>query len=173
MGRKQSKRLVGLERTEAKLVCEEMLCKRVTTRTIVEALVVQYAVSPQSAGKVLAEATAEMQAAVKAAQPHRREQQIASLDRLYERALDMGKLTAALGVQRLLAKIEGTEKPTKHQHTGIPAPVAAAAGAATGDPEFEGKTLEELEYYADKGYWPDEGPEESEPAKGAPEFPLH
>ncbi len=166
--------MTALERAEAKLLVDEMLCKRVTERTIVTALVEEYSIGEPAARKLLRDATKEMQAAVAEAMPHRRAQQIASLDRLYERALDKGKLGTAVAVQRLLAKIEGTEKPTKHQHTGIPAP-AAAAGAAAGDPEFEGRSVEELDYYAEHGYWADEAPDDGgDKAEdyNTPDFPL-
>jgi hypothetical protein len=170
--RKITRRLTALERAEAKLVVEAMLCKRVDTRTIETALQEQYAMSVPSARHLVKVAIAEMQAAVAAAAPHRRAQQIASLDRLYERALDAGKFMSALGVQRLLAKIEGTEKPRKHQHSGIPAPVVAAVSAV--DPEFEGKSEDELNYYAEHGWWPGEGPDDDEDQGPAePVFPIH
>lgn len=173
MPRKITRRLTALERTEAKLVVEAMLCKRVDTRTIEAALQEQYAMSVPSARHLVKVAIADMQAAVAAAAPHRRAQQIASLDRLYERALDAGKFMSALGVQRLLAKIEGTEKPQKHQHSGIPAPVAVAAVSAI-DPEFVDKTEDELNYYGAHGWWPGEGPDDDEePGPAEPEFPIH
>ncbi len=172
MAQKISRRLDKVERMEAELLADEMLCQRVTERSIVAALREEYAgISAGVARGILKRAIKVMQAQVEKQRPHRRAQQIASLDRLYERAVTGKKYAAALGVQKLLAKIEGTEKPQKHHHTGIAVPVVAT------DAEFDDRSIEELDFYAEHGHWPDEGAEQDEDEPVAPEtardFPLH
>ena len=171
--RKPARRLDSAERIEAVLLAEEMVMKRCSDRAIVSALREHYLIAAQTARKILRDAVSGIQDQVAKSRPHRRAQQIASLDRLYERCLDQGKLSTAVRVQALLAKIEGTEKPTKHVHTGIPAAASAVVG------EFADRSVEDLDYYAGHGHWPEEAVDQ-EVVQGkvsgsgdSPEFPLH
>lgn len=154
--------------------------KRTSEAMIVAALVGEYGISKGIAKGVLKRVIAEMQETVNASKPHRRAQMIASLDRLYEQCIAKGRLGTAVDVQRLLAKVDGTEAPTKHifggRVAGAPA-VTEAAKQVVGtmdDPEFDGRSVEDLDYYADNGMWPEDGPEsEDGPQPATPEFPLH
>jgi len=149
-------------------VAEELLLKRTTEPTIRRTLQLQFGITEHQAGLLLRRAIKRMQDAVEKQRPHRRAQQIASLDRLYEQAVSTGRLSAAVQVQRLLAKIEGTEKPVQVHHTGIP-----VTGAVD---EMDGRDTEELEFFADHGYWPEEAPPDAPGALAATpddDFPLH
>ena len=72
----------------------------------------------------------------------------------------------------LLAKMHGLMAPQKHDHRGIPAPTAAAGA----QDEFDGRSIEDLDYYVEHGHFPEEaaGAVEDVTAEGrTPDFPLH
>lgn len=75
-------------------------------------------------------------------------------------------------LESLLAKMHGTLEPKKHDHRGIPAP-AVAAGEKD---EFDGRSIEDLDFYVEHGHFPEEatGAVEDVTAEGpTPDFPLH
>ncbi len=163
-------RLSLMDKRDAMQAAEEMLMRRVTERAIAIALMARYDISLRSGQRLVSEAIKEMVWAVNKAATHRRAQQIASLDRLYERCLDAGKFQAAIATQKLLAKIEGNEKPLKHHHMELPAPVAPDKD------EFDGRSIEDLDYYVEHGHFPEEaaGAVEDVTAEGSGStFPLH
>jgi hypothetical protein len=174
MPRKKSRRLTQAEKAEALLLAEEMLCSRVQEPVIVEALLEQFPGISKAVGKRIArQALKEMVEAVQEQAPHRRAQQLASLDRLYEKALTAGKYGAAVGVQRLIAKLEGNEKP-KPKPWDKPKPEVGAKGPVD---EFEGRSEEDCDYYAEHGHFPEEAPgaadDDNAEASADPVFPLH
>ena len=163
MARKNTRTLTDGEKMEAEVLAEEMFLRRVAEVVIGKALQKQYAIGSDASQRILKKVIANIQECVQRQAPHRRAQAIASLDRLYERCLDAGRFGTALGVQKVLAKIEGHEKPIRVVHT---------EAASTGDEEFEGKTFEELEYYAAHGKWEDGTSPAPEAPKPDPTFPL-
>ena len=163
------KTLTALEKIEAGILTEEMFLKGTSERAIVGVLVTQYAITKGVARAMLNRCIKDMQGQVAKAKPYRRDQLIARLDALYERCLDAKKYGVANSVLAQMAKILGAEKPQRHVHTGTVA--VGAAGAE--DPEFAGKTPDELDYYAEHGHWPEDSNEPVEPMEGEPEFPLH
>lgn len=174
MPRKPTRRMTPAERIEAQLLAEEMLCRRTQQPVIVAALVAEFAgISEAVAKRIAVQALKDMVANVKANAPHRREQQLASLDRLYERALEAGKYGAAVSAQRLIATLEGNAKPKPKPWDRKP----EAAAAPEAD-EFEGRSEDECDYYAEHGYFPDEAPGAAgsdDDDDGAPDsaFPLN
>lgn len=168
-------RLSLMDKRDAMEAAEEMLMRRVTERAIAHALMVKYDISLRTGQRIVSEAIKEMVWAVNKAATHRRAQQIASLDRLHERCLDAGKFQAAIATQKLLARIEGNEKPKKHEHRGLPAPPVREAAEMD---EFDdtSRSIADLDHYAEHGHWPEEGSEIVEaPVDEAEEaeFPLH
>lgn len=72
----------------------------------------------------------------------------------------------------LLAKMHGLMAPQKHDHRGIPAPVVTAGA----QDEFDGRSIEDLDYYVEHGHFPEEaaGAVEDVTAEGSGStFPLH
>lgn len=80
----------------------------------------------------------------------RREQQRRSLEHLYSTAFSEKKYSVCLGVERLLAEIDGTMAPKRVQ----------VSSGKREDDEFSDRSELECAYYAEHGYWPDENPKE-------------
>ena len=69
--------------------------------------------------------------------------------RLYDRAFELEQLNVCARLEKLLADLEGTW------------PAKADEGETAGhgvDDEFENRPAKDLDFYTDKGYWPEEAP---------------
>ena len=163
MARVRGKKRGTLERMEAELFVEGLVLSRTTEPEIAKKVQKKCAIGYDGARKLILKVLKNIQETIARHAPYRRAQAIAGLDRLYERACASGQLNIALGVQKLLAKIEGHEKPQR---------VIVSAPVETEDEEFEGRTIEDLDYYAQHAHWPEDAP--GSEAKGEPEpvFPL-
>jgi len=167
--KRSSRALDKTTRVEAVLVAQELIYKRVANMAMIEAIRQQYGCGDKSARSVIDEAIRTIQQRMAVETPHRRAQMLAGLDRLYEMCLNERRFGDALGVQRLLAKIEGHEKPQKHVMVTVPADT---------DQEVDGRSEAELEYFIAKGRWPEDDNVElgnGEPGSGGAgdDFPLH
>ncbi len=98
-------------------------------------------------------------------------EQVRRIMSLYREAKGAGQYSVCAKLESLLAKMHGTLEPKKHDHRGIPAPVVAAGKMD----EFDGRSVEDLEYYTEHGYFPEDGAQElvAEAAATGPAFPLH
>lgn len=130
---------------EAHALALELMCQMNTDRTIVEALKRQYRVSHSTARGLLNSAARAMKANVDETTVQKRAVMRRRLEALYRRAFQANKLTVCAQVLRQLTQLEGLDEPIKvdiHDRR-----------------EFgEGRSVEELNFYADHGCWPEEMP---------------
>lgn len=156
--------MTPVERQEAVLVAEEMICKRVGFRVIIQALRDQYEIKTETAKDIVLNAEKQMAAEVAERAPTRRAQLLASLDRLFERSVDAKRYQTALGISELIAKIEGHEKPRRMEV--VP---------TMGEGFFDGRSESECEYFSLNGHFPDEAPvaPSDVTADEKTDFPLH
>lgn len=174
MARQRSRRLGKVERAEAVTVAEDLLLSRTTERQVILVLVEQYAISEYVARKLIRKAEEGIAAQVERQRPLRRTQLIAGLDIVFNKAVETGRLSAAVSVLRLQAKVEGHERRPKAES----GPEVPRAPAKDPDAEYANRTTEELEYCLEHGHWPEDAPEGEGESKGEEpeaevfEFPL-
>lgn len=163
--KKPHRRLTEAERAEAMLVAEELLIQRSSPQSVGRALRQEYGVSEAQARDIVTAVLRQFSDDVKAYSGERRAQHVRVLDRLFNRAWTDGKLQVCVEVERLLQKVEGHEAPRRHV---VDMPQAQAA-----DKEFEGRTPDDLLYYAEHGYFPEDAPKAAKGASPRQPFPLH
>lgn len=135
---------------QAKILAEEMLLRRHSNGQVVRLLMKQYPVMTASAARrVIEDLARDWREAAEPARQERRNQQRVVLHNLYARAFAEKKYSTCLGVERLLADLDGTLAPKRF--------VDIPAGRGIGkDDEFEGKSEAECDFFATYGRWPDE-----------------
>lgn len=143
--------LDDLVESQCKVLVEEMLLRRFSRNQIAKAFENPKPeagvprLSKAQCDRLIREIKLEWQSASQATREERRESQRRSLENLYRTAFDKGKYGVCLGVERLLAELDGTMAPKK---------VDVTLPGAANDDEFEDKSEMELEYFAATGRWP-------------------
>jgi hypothetical protein len=132
---------------QAKVLIEQLLLRRESEMRIVAAMAGHKLGLKKTETKRLIKAIKEeWLAATEEVREERREQQRRSLHLLYSTAFEQGKLSTCLGIERLLAEMDGTLAP-KRVHV---------AGSKRDEDEFDDRSELELDYYARHGEWPKE-----------------
>ncbi len=140
---------------QAKVLIEQLLLRRESEMRIVAAMAGHALKLAKTETKRLIKVIKEeWLAATEEVREERREQQRRSLHLLYATAFEQQKLSTCLGIERLLAEMDGTLAPKR---------VQVSSGRNNHDDEFEDRSEIELDYYARHGEWPKEEPVRVEP----------
>lgn len=170
----RAERLTGARKEVVVDRAEQHMVALLPPSEVMSEIMKEYSLTMDQARKVVTAVRARWK--LESAQPEDRKaykvEQTVRIMGLYRQAREAKQLGVCAKLESLLAKMHGTLEAKKHDHRGIPAP-AVPAGKAD---EFDDRSIEDLDYYAERGFWPeDNGPEQGVEAAAAegPDFPLH
>jgi hypothetical protein len=145
-------RLNGVARREALFLVEELLVRRFERGDILKAVRQRFGdhLSDNAIDMYIDTVTKAWKAESERMRPHRQERQRRSLARLSRAAEKDRDWPSVMAAERLLAKIDGTEQPLR---------VVSAVAGEGGVSPFEGRSIEDLNFAAEHGYFPEEAPE--------------
>lgn len=134
---------------QAKVLVEELLLRRHTLSQI-QSLMARHdlRLTKADTNRIVKLVKAEWANATEEVREERRDAQRRSLENLYRTAFADKKYSVCLGVERLLAELDGTMAPKR---------VQVSTGNREED-EFDDRSEVELEYFSKHGYYPDEDP---------------
>ena len=147
---KKHARLTRDDRFMAMALIEQMLIRRFDRPDIKKAIDLKFGPITQHAfDEMVSDIYAKWRRHSEQDAPYYRESQRRSLLRLYREAEKNGDLRTCLDVERLLARLDGTLQPQK---------IAVATPQQW--QEFDGRTPDELDFFAKHGCFPEEAPPE-------------
>lgn len=149
MARRRGK-ISEVERHQATIVAEELLTGMTPEPAIIGALVKQYAMSRQQATSIIKAATERLTKPFDADTEQRRAKLEGMCFQVYRKAIGKGAFNPAMNAVNQLSKMWGLDAPHKIVHSGK---------VNVTDSEFSSRSEEELNFYAENGYWPEEAPD--------------
>ena len=144
-----SRKLPTALRLEAHAVAVELLCQMQTDHTIKKALKKQYGVSHSTATSILRKAAASIQEQSAENAQRKKAKRLRQLESLYRTSMKNKRLNVCAQVLKQMTELEGLNAPIE---------LADVSPRKFG----EGRSVAELKYYADNGYWPEEQPKGAE-----------
>lgn len=156
------KRIVQLKRADrmqAMALVENLLIRRFDRREVFVAVRAKFGagLTDSNIDKLLKDVGTRWVQESAEDRPVRVESQRRALQRLYRQAESDKDWRVCIEVEKLMAKVDGTT-----------APVKVAVGTASEWAEMDGRSTDDLNYFAQHGYWPEQAPQaasQSVPAK--------
>jgi hypothetical protein len=147
---RSSARQTQIVRSEELSVAEGLLTTRHSYGETIAELCARFGLSERTAKRRIAEVYERWQAESAATRDIQRELQSRSLDRLHRAAFEAQQFGVCVRIEQLIAKIHGTEQASRL--------VVAEGSVSSFSKEFEGRSIDDLNFYVARGFFPDKSP---------------